>query len=263
MIGLLLPLAAAAEPSPSEPPPAEPPSAPEAPIPLDAGAEPLPSALDALDQAHAERQGEVTLDQVVADWVPKDRQRLRGQLFVRPIAGVVVLPDEGGSARLGVAAGHRAWTLKPGPLAFATEERVVATGLLGAGLGGSLAGSALLGPWVGPVGLRVGPTARLDASRWSDDAVLSGAGAVGIAGEVTLAAGPVSVTAGVEPAWLVSGDRRPARDALILGLGDETTWRAGLGWAGRPIQWGIDLEARDTVVGTLWTGGLSFQLRFL
>jgi hypothetical protein len=262
VIGWMACAAMAEEPAP-EPAPAPPAPAEPASIPLDAGDEVLPSALDGLEQARAETPQGLSLDDVVQDWVPTTRQRLRGQVFAKPVAGVVVLPGDGASARLGGALGHRLWTMKPGLLSFGTEERLVATGVLGAGSGGAVAASAVLGPWLGPVGLRAGPTVRHDALRWSDDVALSGATAVGVAGDLTVVAGPVSLTAGVEPAWLVSGERRAAPDALLVGLGDETTWRAGVGWLGRPLQWGLDLEARDTAVGTIWSGGLSLQLRFL
>lgn len=240
---------------PADPAPGPPPE--PAPILLDAGGEVLPSALDGLEAARDETP-ELALDALLPDWVPVTKERLRGQLFVRPLAALVVLPSEGTAVRLGGAVGHRWWTLKPSTVDWGGEERgwVAAPvgGVSGYGVGGQVVG----GPWIGPVGLRVGPTLRADRADFGDGVVLRGATAVGASADLALALGSLTVTGGAEPAWLVSGDRTPAADGAP---GDEWTWRAGFGWQGRPLQWALDGEARATAVGTVWSGGLSLQVR--
>jgi hypothetical protein len=235
-----------------------------APIELAPAEEELPSALDGLDQAHTETPTGIDLEDVLPDWAPDtSKQRLRGQLFARPVLGGVVLPEDGWGLRVGGALGHRMWTMKPGAVSFGTEERVSLTAPIGGAKGYAADASILVGPWLGPVGLRVGPVARLDRWNWGDGVVLDDALGVGVLGDVSVVLGKAVVTAGVSPTWLLTGDRGPASDVFLLGLGDETSWRGGVGWIGRPLQWSLDLEARDTAVGTLWSGGLALQLRFL
>lgn len=257
-------VAAAEEPAPA---PAPEPAPEPAPIELFAPDDPLPSALDGLEGAHAEAPAGLSLDGLVPDWAPVAHLRVRGNVFVKPLAQALVAPGEPFAVRLGAAGGHRWWTFRPAPpsvdarrlVDVGGEERLTLSAPVGGARGVALGASVVAGPWLGPVGLRLGPSLRHDHLDWRPTE-LPAATAAGAVADLSLLAGKLVVTGGVEPMWLVGGDRRPADDALP---GDEWSWRAGVGWLGRPLQWTIDGEARSTVIGTVWSGGLSLQLRVL
>jgi hypothetical protein len=125
---------------------------------------------------------------------------------------------------------------------------------IGAPLGGATGyrldlGSAH-GPWLGPVGLRVGPALRVDREQWGE-AELAAAALVGGSVDLAVDAGPLSLWTGVLPLWAL-GDARPeAQDPLLPVLGTETTWRLGAsGTVGR-IDLGLELATRGTAIGAL------------
>lgn len=225
-------------------------------------AEPLPSALDDLDDAAREVELEAP---ELEDWVPLPGALLRGRWYAKPLLSWTHLPgDEGGGAvRLGAALGHQWWTLDSLPVQVGGESRLEVTAPIGGARGRRIELNTVAGPWLGPVGVRLGPSLRWDRDAWFDGALLDNALAVGALGTLSVGAGPVRVYGGVEPAWLVAGTRSAAdpAEATLPVLGDETTWRAGLGWIDRPVNWTLEGALRETAAGSVLEVGLGVHFR--
>ena len=119
-------------------------------------------------------------------------------------------------------------------------------------MGRRLVLSAQVGPWLGPVGLRLGPVVRSDRTEWRgagltlEDALLLGGRAT-----VSLALGPLRPTAGMELGVIAAGPRPPAdpTDAVLPLLGDETGYSLGLAWMGRPLSGSLHTTLRQTTIG--------------
>lgn len=244
MLVSFLSIARAEDPAPTEPPETIEIEAPE----------PLPSALDDLGTSAAE----VALDGGLPDWVPLPGNLVRGKLFVRPLLGVEALAGQPPSARLGAAVGHRWWTLDPKLVSIGGEERLEVSAPIGAERGRRVELAVAAGPWIGPVGVRLGPTARWDRADWGAGVVLDDALLVGAGLDLSVRGGPVAATVGVEPAWVVVGERAPAGS-----LADELAWRAGAGWLGHPVELLADGVLRETAAGAIVEGGLSVHVHFL
>ena len=140
-----------------------------------------------------------------------------------------------------------------------------AVGPLGGETGRRLSLAVAAGPWLGPVGLRLGPVAAWDRADWGDEVVLGNAWLVGAGLDLSAAAGPFAATVGMEPVWLAAGTRGAATQALASFpvIGHETSWRAGVGWLGRPVEVFVDGDARETARGTVFAASLSFHLKVL
>lgn len=223
----------------------------------------LPSAIEAVDEVHEE----VALGPQLEDWIPLPGNLVRGRWVIRPLLGAEVV--EGAAAvRLGAAAGHQWWTLGEGTLRAGGEETLRFTAPVGAERGRRLDLAVAAGPWVGPVGLRVGPTVAWDRAEFRpgpDALLLDEALLVGGAVDLTLVAGPVALTAGVEPAVVVAGDRGGADPAAVPlpVLGDETTWRAGVGLLGDHVELLLGAALRETAVGAVGEGTVGLRVRIL
>jgi hypothetical protein len=241
-----LTVARAEEPAPTEIPPVE----------------DLPSAIDTLDQSHNDVQGEregVALTQQMADWVSLPGSLVRGRMLARPLLGVAA-HDQRFALRVGGALGHQWWTMTESTVQLGGESRLELLVPMGGATGYRVELGTRAGPWLGPVGLRVGPLLRLDRERWGEE-LLSTALLVGGGADLSLLLGPVVLLAGVEPGWAVAGERPDALSGPLPALGTETAWRAGLGTTGQPVQFSLELTDRQTAVGPVIEASLSMRLR--
>lgn len=232
-------------------------------IEIDAPDEPLGSAVDSVEAAH----DELRMEGQSADWIPLPGNLLRGRLVVRPLLGGEVA-DGAFAVRAGGAVGHQWWTLGVGKVAAGGEELVSLTAPIGAARGRRLGAQIVAGPWLGPVGLRLGPTLswdRLEFRPSGDALLLDDAVLVGGVADLSAALGPVVASVGLEPTWIVSGDRDAADggDVPLPVLGDETTWRAGLGWSGRNLELSFGVGLRETAIGAVGEGTLGLRVRLL
>lgn len=215
----------------------------------------LPSALDGLDQAHAE----VKIAPVLGDWVAMPGNLVRGRPIVRPLLAMAV-HERRMALRVGGALGHQWWTLTEGALQLGGESRLEITAPVGGSSGYRVELGTRAGPWLGPIGLRVGPLLRADRERWGE-ALLSRALLLGVGLDLSLLLGPLALTAGVEPAWSLLGDRAPAASGPLPGLGAEAAWRAGLGTTGKPAQLSLELIDRQTALGPIVETALTLRIR--
>ncbi|MCB9683462.1 MAG: hypothetical protein H6738_19265 [Alphaproteobacteria bacterium] len=230
-------------------------------IEISAPEEELGSAIEGIDDVHAE----VKLGPQLEDWVPLPGNLVRGRFVVRPLLGA-----EGAQGRFavtaGAALGHQWWTLGDGPVGAGGEELVRVSAPIGGLKGRRVDAEIVGGPWVGPIGLRVGPTLtwdRLDPG--GDLPVLEDAVLVGGLVDLSAMLGPVVLTAGLQPAWVVGGERVGADpEAVPLPvLGDETTWRAGVGLIGDHLELLLGAALRETAIGPIGEGTLGLRVRLL
>lgn len=255
---------AAPDPSPDAPPAAEAPPPTEEPPPrtieLEAPTEVGESALDGLDEDAKAEGKNAPLPLRLP--VPV----LRSRFSVRPLLGPSFLAADQAfwAMRIGAAVSHRAWFLSDRTVQFAALSELSAQFPFGAADGRRLELSSTVGPWIGPVGLQIGATARTDRVRWRNaNAELPGTLAVGPRGDVALQVGRLRASLGLEVAWLLLGDR-PAADpetAILPVLGDETAWRASLGWQGDRWFVGVRGTWRETAIGAEVDTNLSLGLR--
>ncbi len=160
---------------------------------------------------------------------------VRGRWYARPVLSLDGL-DHGDTSpfavRGGIALGRMWFTTGALPLQAGADVGVRATAPVGRATGYRVEAHGLVGPWLGSVGLRVGPTVRADRTAWRpkgeelllDDAVLVGGRTV-----VAFDLGSVSPYVDVEPAWAVAGTRQAAASpALLPTLGTETRYGFGV-----------------------------------
>ena len=196
--------------------------------------------------------GSPTLDDVA--WTQAE-SFLRGRWYVRPVAGYERF--EGASAVRVGASGGRMWFTTGGlPIQGGADIGVAATGSVGAAAGGRLHAHATAGPWLGPIGLRLGPTLRWDRQSWTDSVdTLEAALLVGARATLSLDVGPVAPYVSVEPSWVAAGDRAgaPVSDETWLGAGVSCQ----LGW----LTAGAHVTRLTTSIGDIFGAGLSVAIR--
>lgn len=225
-----------------------------------APADPVPSAVDGIDAAAGETEGAELLA-AIEDWVPLRDDRLRGKPFVRPVLGG---STHGGRAavRVGAAVGHAWWTLADHAARLGGESALRLTAPVGGAAGWRVELGTQAGPWLGPVGLTVGPVLRAERERWDEEELGAALLGGGIA-DVSLDAGPVGVFVGVEPLAALAGGRAPAVGGPLPALGAETAWRAGVRFPIGPAQIGVELADRQTPIGSVVEAGFRLRLELL
>lgn len=210
-------------------------------------AEPVPSALDGLDDL---RSGRAPRDEGKLSDVVGPENLVRTRFGVRPLLSLAV-HESAVALRAGGAVSHRWWTAAPLPVQLGGETTLRATAPAGGATGYRFELTSLHGPWFGPVGLRIGPLARADREVWGGDELPSAFG-LGGAADVLLDAGPIAAWVEAAPSWTVAGTR-PSGTAL--------DGRAGIGvTAGR---WDVSLElaAHFAGVGPVVDGGVGLGVR--
>ena len=175
--------------------------------------------------------------------------RMRGRFFLRPTLSVGGL---GGamSTRLGIAGGHRWWGVSPTRLTLAGETRLAADVPLAGARGRALSISTLAGPWLGPVGLRLGGALTSERADYGT-AVLDSALTAGPRGVLSLQLDGISPYLGGGVEWLLSGDRPGEREPVVL---------AGLGWQDGWVRLVGQGSLRQTAQGRRWEAGLGLQI---
>ena len=175
--------------------------------------------------------------------------RLRGRLFLRPTLSYGGL-DRSTSSRLGIAGGHRWFQLTEGEFSLAGETRLSADIPL-AGVGGSAVSlSTLAGPWIGPVGLRIGPILRYEQARY-EDATLDPALLVGGRGILSVEAGSFSPYIGAGLDTIIAGQRPGDLEPIaLLGLARERGW----------VRLSGQGSFQQTAQGLRWEVGLGINL---
>lgn len=198
----------------------------------------LGSALDDFDEKSARYQEE----DGDAAWRGMRGLLFRGRWFVKPVVAWATL--EGKAALpLGVAVGHQWFPASESPLQLSGETRLDLTAPVAGAKGRNVQLVSTVGPWLGPVGVRVGPVLRYD--RWeSEAALLDDALAVGVRATLGLDAETVKPWVGVEPVWLVAGER----EAWSAGVG-ELGLLAGVQYALRMAHVGLSGQYRKTSMG--------------
>lgn len=204
--------------------------------------DPLPSALDTL----APRSGGA-IDGNGFNTREGPTALVRSKLFARPHVGFAVA--DGVALRLGGSVGHRWWTAPVLPVKGSGETALRISAPIGAARGYRIDLWSSHGPWLGPVGVRIGPALRYDREEW--DEVLPAALAFGGTADLSLDAGPLALTAGVLPLWPVMGPRT----ALDL------TVRGGLRVAFEDLDLGVEVAHRSTEIGPIVDGTVSLGVR--
>jgi len=216
-------------------------------------------------EAYAAKGEGAELERLV-DWAGPPVM-LRGRWYVRPILAWTQLQGlQSGSAgvRLGAAAGRQWFTTGDRAVQGGAAFDVRLTAPLGGVTGYRVHTALTAGPWLGPVGLRVGPTARVERSTWASGTLVLDS-AVQVGGKATLALdlGRLKPYAEVEPVWDVTGVRPEASavTATLPVIGTDTTWRAGLGWHTGWVVWSAHGAWRETALGRMLDIGIGIHLR--
>lgn len=190
---------------------------------------------------------------------------VRGRWYGKPLLSVSHLSadDPRTAVRLGAALGHQWWILGEQTLQIGGDTVLEATAPVGGASGHRVALSSVVGPWLGPVGLRLGPGLRWDRTDWGDGGVLDTGLGLGPRLSATAALGQLRPSVGLAADWFVAGARTPAdpATATLPVLGHETTWSAGLAWLGRPVAISLQGDWRETAVGPVIDVGLGLHLR--
>jgi hypothetical protein len=193
---------------------------------------------------------------------------LRGRWYVKPVFTFEELRQDGEAAaalRAGGAVGRMWFTTGALPVQGGADLGVHVSAPIGRAVGYRIHGHGLVGPWLGPVGLRVGPTVRADRTRWTldgteqllDDAVLVGSRAV-----LAFDVGPIAPYVSMEPAWRVAGTRTAPTDAPVLPvLGTETRYGAGFTFQASLLLLGIHVHRTETALGGVMQAGASIAIR--
>ncbi len=238
----------------------------------------LKGGLSTLETAGAEHSasddGQVGLEAMARlegiDW-SAPTSMLRGRWYVRPVLAFDELGAGAARARAlraGAAVGRLWFTTGGLPVQGGADVGLHASAPLGQATGYRLHAHALAGPWLGPVGVRVGPTFRADRTRFTQGgdelAVLDGAALVG--GRVVLAfdVGSLAPYVDLEPAWAVAGTRaRPTDPVLLPALGTETRYGGGLTLQGSFLALTGRAHWTETGVGRVLElgAGLAFRPR--
>ncbi len=175
--------------------------------------------------------------------------RLRGRFFLRPTLSYGGL-DRSTSGRLGISGGHRWFQITEDGFSLAGETRLSADTPLAGASGSAVSLSTLAGPWIGPVGLRLGPILRYEQARY-EDATLDPALLVGGRGILSVEAGSLCPYIGAGLDTIISGQRPGDLEPIaLLGLARERGWvrLAGQG------------SFQQTAQGLRWTVGLGISL---
>jgi hypothetical protein len=249
-------LALAADPAIAEPVPAEVPAETEpteAPAEVEEPAEePVVYTIEVDDQLlgsalddFAEKAQEVREDDPARldDWLGLNRPVLfRGRWFAKPLLSWANLEGKN-AVRPGIAVGHQWFPVSELPIQLAGETRLSLAAPVGGAKGRSIELTSVLGPWLGPIGVRVGPALRWD--KWQSDAAsLSDALALGARATLAVDAEIIHPWVGVEPVWLVAGQR----DAWTPGIG-ELSFLGGLNYAMKAAELGLQGTWRETSAG--------------
>ena len=251
------------------PPPAEPPAV------LVIPAYNLETGLGTLETAAAEEastDGAKLAEDALArlegiDW-EGPASMLRGRWYAKPVLTLDHLAVDDASAfgvRAGAAVGRMWFTTGALPVQGGADVGLHASAPIGRAVGYRFHAHGLVGPWLGPVGLRVGPTVRADRTRWTvdgtdqvlDDAVLVGGRAV-----LAFDVGSLAPYVSVEPAWTVAGTRSAPVDPPVLpAIGTETRYGAGLTVHATLLLLGLHVHRTETAVGGIHQVGASIGIR--
>ena len=204
------------------------------------------------------------------DWTAPTSM-LRGRWYAKPVITLDNLSVEDASAfavRAGGAVGRMWFTTGALPVQGGADVGLHASAPIGRAVGYRLHAHGLVGPWLGPVGLRIGPTVRADRTRWTvdgtdrilDDAVLVGGRAV-----LAFDIGSLAPYASIEPGWAVAGSRAVAADAaaspVLPALGTETRYGAGFTVHAALFLLGVHVHRTETAVGGVNQVGASIGIR--
>jgi len=194
---------------------------------------------------------------------------LRGRWYARPVLSFDELGAGAARARAlraGAALGRMWFTTGGLPVQGGADVGLHASAPLGQATGYRLHAHALAGPWLGPVGVRVGPTFRADRTRFTNGgtelALLDDAALVG--GRVVLAfdVGSLAPYVDFEPAWAVAGTRaRPTDPVLLPALGTETRYGGGLTLQGSFLALTGHVHWSETGVGRVLELGAGLTIR--
>ena len=242
---LWLRVAGAQEPEP------EPAPEPEGPIVIAPIEEVLPSAIDSVETVREETKDDGGARSLASGLV-------RGKLFVRPVAGLAT--HEGAVAVwLGGAVGHSWWTIEELPIQIGGETSLRAAAPLGGATGYRLELATTAGPWLGPVGIRLGPALRVDREGWGSDVLLP-ATSLGGSADLALDLGPLAVLAGVQPMWDLS-DARSDATGRWPAIGTDTAFRAGVAAKVSVADLSAEVVDRVTPIGPVVEINLGLRLR--
>lgn len=211
----------------------------------------IPSVtLDGVDLSAPDALGSVVL-QVEAE----QRTLLRSRVGLRPELGLVLATDQqvDAGARLGGTLAVHWWTVPQKGLTWSGETLVGAAGLVGGVQGWDAEASSTVGPWLGPVSLRLGPALRGDSTGSPNRfANLPNAFLIGLRGTMTVDAGKVVFQAGATPLWLAAGARNPgpAPGVTELDVHGSLSFRVPLGRFIK-LQLGLGSTTRLTAIGPL------------
>ena len=224
-------------------------------------AEDLDSALDHFDDAIEDTEGmpaelaevlEEAMDTVaILERLPAGlvAPRMRGRFFLRPTLSLGGL-DQHSAVRLGIAGGHRWWRISDSTLALAGETRLAADAPLSGASGGALALTSLAGPWIGPIGLRIGPAVRYERADYGEatlDAALTAGGRAILSAEI----GSVSPYLGGGIDRIIAGDRSGEFEPIALvGLSREKGW----------VRLAAQGSLQQTAQGVRWEAGIGIQI---
>ncbi len=219
------------------------------------------SALDGLDEDARQTSEDATLP------LELPRPPVRGRYGARPVLEGSLLA--GGertywAMRVGIDLSHRYWRLTDRTVQLVGQTSLRATAPIGAATGRRFELNSTVAPWIGPVGLRIGPVVRSDRVRWrTPELELVDTLAVGGRADLALELGAWRAFGGIEITWLVAGNRPPAdpATAILPVVGDETAYRLGVGRQGRRLLTALRGNWRETAIGAEIDVGLQFGLR--
>jgi hypothetical protein len=218
----------------------------------------LPSALDRVDQAAEELAGDPGAAELLS--VDPSGALLRGRFGLRPRLGWTGwVGQPGGAMRAGATLRHRWWSLLPVGPQWSGESALSGSLAFAGARGPEASAHSLVGAWVGPVSLMVGPRLAWQASSFTRGEPLPGGLSAGPLAVAATGLGPLSLQVGGGPGWLLAGERDPAD----LPLGEEWFGLAGLGAQLGVVQVGLRGQALGTDAGTLLdlTFALSLSLK--
>ena len=215
-------------------------------------AEELDSALDELEAAieDTDPMSEALIEELGAVLPPGlVSPRLRGRFFLRPTLALGGL-DRAAAVRMGVKGGHRWWRITPQERTLAGETSLSVDTPLSGASGSAVALSSLAGPWLGPIGLRLGPALRYESADYGD-AVLEPAWTAGGRAILSAELGHFSPYIGGGIDAVLAGERPGSVEPIaLIGLSREKGWRRLSGQG----------SLQQTAQGTRWLAGLSLKI---
>ena len=214
----------------------------------------LGSALDDFDE-RAQRYGEESQETLGdAAWRGLRPQLFRGRWFIKPVVAWSSLQGQW-AVPMGLAGGHQWFPASESPLQWTGETRLDATAPVGKMQGHHLQLTSTAGPWLGPIGIRLGPTVRHD--RWENEAAsLPSAFSAGARVTLGLDAGLIKPWVGIEPVWLINSQRT----AWSEGIG-ELGILGGVQLAGNSLHYGLTGSLRQTSAGPLTQVAFTVHVR--